>query len=258
MRESICEHLQSRKIDEKVVVERLTALKAAIKPDHEAFFSENMDNLKSNGIFELFAKMNMYWNYLSYNLLAHLIKVFGIVAVEGKMEKYKIDLQQFLDDTPINVFCKAQEMELVVEPPDGFDKIIVKFVWPEDITMSIVEKFRQKYARSYNLYKYSLLVNQIKNGSFIVVWFIPCSVVDRLSREVDVKLLAQFAVSSLEIGKRLLYLNPKPDEVICNIYYKYIFLNNSHFFIIIFVIYLHQMHMTSLSPHFPSTGSTAG
>ena len=224
MRESTCKHLQSRKIDVKLIVERLTGLKAAEMPDHEAFFSENMDHLfKANGIFELFGKMNMYWNYLSYNLLAHLIKVFGIVEVEGKMEKYKIDLQQFLDDTPINVFCKAQEKKRMVKPPDGFEEMVVKFEWPENITVSIVEEFRQQYAHTYNLYKCSLLVNQIKNGSFIVAWFIPCSVVDRLSREVDEKLLAQFAVSSLEIGRRSVYLNPKPDEVIFNICYKYLF-----------------------------------
>ena len=202
-------------------MERLTALKIADMPDHEQFFNENRDRLfKANGIYELFGKMNSYWNYLSYDLLAHLIKEFSVQEVKGEMEKYKIDLQQFLDETPIKVFCKAQEKKRRVDPPDGFTEMVTKFTWPDNTMLSKVEEFRQQYVCSYNLYKCALLFNQINIGSFTVVWFIPDPVVDRLSSEVDEKLLTRFSVSSLEIGGRPVYLKQKPGKVIFYIYYK--------------------------------------
>ena len=198
----------------QLVVERLTALKAADMPDHEQFFNENRDPLFNiNSIFKLFGKMNSYWNYLSYDLLAHLIKEFSVEKVKKEMEKYKIDLQHFLDDTPIKVFCKAQEKKRRVEPPDGFTEMVAKFKWPDNTMLSKVEEFRQEYVCSYNLYKCALLINQIITGSFTVVWFIPDSVVDRLSSEVDKKLLTRFSVSSLEIGGRPVYLKQKLEEV---------------------------------------------
>ena len=198
----------------KLVVECLTELKATDMPDHEVFLKENIRDLyKADGIFELFGMMSTYWNYLSYHLLAHLIKEFSLQEVKRDLEKYEIDLQQFLDETPIKVFCKAQEKKRRVKPPDGFEEMVTKFVWPENTTLSKVEEFRQQYVCSYNLQNCALLLNQIDTGSFSVVWFIPGSVVDRLSSEVDEKLLTRFAVSSLEIGGRPVYLKQKTEEV---------------------------------------------
>ena len=215
----------------KEIVEDLCALNADEMPDHKVFLKENMRHLfEASGIFELFGEMNMYWNYLSYDLLAHLIEVFGTVEVKGEMEEYKSDLEQFRDETPIKVFCKAQEKKRMMNPPDGFEEMVTKFTWPENVTLSKVEEFRQAYICNYNLLNCTLLLNQINIGSFSVVWFIARTVVDRLSKELDEKLLTQFAVSSLEIGKRSLYLNPKPDEVIFNIYYTKNFIYNLHLF----------------------------
>ena len=217
----------------QLVVEHLTGLKAADMPDHEQFFNENTDRLfKYNSIYELFGKLNSYWNYLSYDLLAHLIKEFSVEKVKEEMEKYKIDLQQFLDETPIKVFCEAQEKKRRVEPPTGFEKLVTKFTWPDNTMLSKVEEFRQEYVCSYNLYKCALLINQINIGCFLVVWFIPGSVVDRLSSEVDEKLLSRFAVSSLEIGGRSIYLKQKPEKVIyLFIINSSVSLNNAHPFL---------------------------
>ena len=208
----------------QLVAERLTALKAADMPDHKVFLKKNIDHLFNiNSTFKLFGMMNTYWNYLSYHLLAHLIKEFSVEKVKQEMEKYKVDLQQFLDETPIKVFCKAQEKKRRVKPPKGFTEMVSKFIWPDNATLSKVEEFRQQYICSYNLHECALLLNQINIGSFLVVWFIPDSVVDRLSSEVDEKLLTRFVVSSLEIGGRPVYLKQKPEKVIFYIYI-YIFI----------------------------------
>ena len=221
-------------------MEHLTELKVSDMPDHKLFLNKNIRDLyKANSISELFAMMSTYWNYLSYHLLAHLIEVYsmeelkeemdmqflvetpieahlikksGMQELKEEMEKYKIDLQQFLEETLIKVFYKAQKKRWL-KPPNGFKAMVTKFDWPENITLSKVEEFRQQYVSSNNLLDCALLLIQIKLGSFTVVWFIPLSVVERLSREVDEKLLMRFSVSSMEIGGRLLYLKQKPEEV---------------------------------------------
>ena len=208
----------------KEIAGDLCALKAHTMLNHKVFLKENKHHLfKASGIFELFGELDLYWNYQSYDLLEHLIEVFSIVEVKGEMEEYKSDMEQFRDETPIKVFCKAQGIKCMMKPPDGFEKMVTKFSWQDNVTLSKVEDFRQMFMCNYNLLNCALLLNQINIGSFSVVWFIARTVVNRLSKEVDEKLLAQFAVSSLEIGKRLLYLNLKPDEVIFNIYYKMYF-----------------------------------
>ena len=205
--------LQRRRVDVKLVVERLTELRASDMPNHKVFLKENLyDLFRADGIIELFGMMNTYWNYLSYQLLAHLIKEFGVEEVKEGMKKYKIDLRQFLEETPIKLFCEAQS-QVWVHPPKGFQEMAVKFSWTENTMLSKVEEFRQKYVCNYNLRECALLLIQITIGSFTVAWFIPDSVVDRLSSEVDDKFLTNFAVSSLEIGGRSVYLKQKPEEV---------------------------------------------
>ena len=213
LRRSTRRVLQCRRVDEKLVVKCLTELQASDMPNHKVFLKENLyDLFRADGIIELFGMMNTYWNYLSYQLLAHLIKEFGVEEVKEGMKKYQIDLRQFLEETPINVFCEAQN-QLLVHPPKGFQEMAVKFSWRENTTLSKVEEFRQKYVCNYNLHECALLLIQITIGSFTVAWFIPDSVVERLSREVDDKFLTSFSVSSLEIGGRSVYFKQKPEEV---------------------------------------------
>ena len=103
------EQLESRKIGVQRVVESLTQLPADDKPEHKVFLEEKMSSLtKVDGIFNLFFIMNLYWNYLSYQLLDYLIKEFFINEVRLQMNQYKQDLQHFLAKTPAKLFCQVQ------------------------------------------------------------------------------------------------------------------------------------------------------
>ena len=64
--------------------------------------------------------------------------------VKKGMKKYKINLWQFLEETPIKVFCEAQS-QVWVHPPKGFQEMAIKFSWTENTTLSKVEEFLRKY-----------------------------------------------------------------------------------------------------------------
>ena len=199
------EVLESRSIDVKSVVECLTELPADDMPEHKVFLKENMnDMLQAEDLFKLFLLLNLYWNYLAYHLLEHLIKKFSVEEVKGKMEKYKADLCQFMWDTPLEVFC-LEHKKRAVKPPAGFRELVVQFSWPENVTLGVVEEFRQQYACHYNLHECAMMVTDIRRGSFTVVWGIPEPILQHLMKEVPEDILSKYSVTRLEIAGVCVY-----------------------------------------------------
>ena len=125
----------------KKVVECLTELSVDNMPEHKMFLKQQMDDLlQEESLFKLFLHLNLYWNYLAYHLLEHLIKEFSLEEVKGKMKKYESDLQQFLWNISLDVFCQVHKKRAVDLPP-GFRELVVKFEWPENVTFAVVEEF---------------------------------------------------------------------------------------------------------------------
>ena len=133
--------LESRSIGVKKVVECLTELSVDDMPEHKMFLKQQIDDLlRAESLFKLFLCLNLYWIYLAYHLLEHLIKEFSLEEVKGKMKKYESDLQQFLWNISLEVFCQVHKKRAVDLPP-GFRELVVKFEWLENVTFAVVEEF---------------------------------------------------------------------------------------------------------------------
>lgn len=122
LKKATWEDFKTRSIDVEIVVECLTDLPADTMPEHKLFLEEHIrELLAAESHLELFLRMNL--NYLAYQLLEHLIKEISVKEVKGEMEKYKSDLQQFMWDTPLEVFCQTQT-ERAIDLPPGFRKLV--------------------------------------------------------------------------------------------------------------------------------------
>ena len=173
--------------------------------EHRVFLKENHKALRQcEDHLELFGSLNFYWNFLSCDLLDHLItelakkhKTFHPITTE--MELYKRDLHEFRKHTTLDLFCLAEPRPLEEDPPPGFSKIVVKFDWPPTRTLEDVEIFRRRYAQSYNLQTCAMMLNSIKTGSFTVTWFVPVSVVELLREKRALAVFKEFSVTRLEI-----------------------------------------------------------
>ena len=204
LKKSTRESLESRNINKEAVVECLTNLPAADMPEHKLYLEKHMSNLlQVKSLLELFLRLNLYWNYLAYHLLEHLIKEFSVEEMKGKIKEYKGDLWQFMWDTPLKMFCQAQKKRVIL--PEGFTNLVAEFKWPENMTLAAVEKFRQEYGYHCNLHQCAMMVIQIFPGSFTVVWGIPESIIEHLRKEVAEVILSTYAVTRLEIAGACVY-----------------------------------------------------
>ena len=174
--------------------------------EHKEYLEEKQKSLsESKNHWELFGKLNLYWTYLSCDLLEHLIKELTLInkwfcKVAQETALYMKDLEKFRKHTTLILFCEAYPRTLDKDPPPGFRKMVVEFELPEMTTLEDVEKFRRRYAGSYNLQTCAMMIlDSVRTGSFTVTWFISVSVVEMLRKKRALDVFTEFSVTKLEI-----------------------------------------------------------
>ena len=206
-----CLERQNTTVDQ--VADVLTSLSPDDDEHHKMFLESHIKVLyTASNLSELFGTMNFHWNYLDPSLLEHLVKMFDLKDVKGEMMAYKSDLQQFRMKTPLTLFCRTQKRKRIKLSPE-FQEMVAEFNWPENMTLEDVEQFRQEYASHYNLHQFAMMIAQVRPGSFIITWYIPESIVDKLRNKVPRRILKKCCVTKLEIAGACVYRPRKPQEV---------------------------------------------
>ena len=186
------ECLDRNKIPVKDVAEVLMSLSPDDDDCHRMFlesrikaFAAAVDN------FELFLTMDFHWNYLDPSLLDHLVTELELVEVKPDMTTYQSELQQFRINTPLNLFHQTQKKKKVKLSPE-FKEIVAEFDWPKDVTLEVLEQFRQEYASHYKVHEFAMMMANVRPGSFIITWFIPESIAEKLRGKVPVQILRKY------------------------------------------------------------------
>ena len=198
------ELLEKKEICIKDIILELTELPASEKSEHKLFFEEHLRDLWQYTQFgeykPLFSRLNDYWNYLSPQLLYHLMRTYFIGMKE--LELYDVQLFYFRNQTLLTLFCQVDKE--YKEPPKGFSTIVLKFKTDHiagDPTLEHVEEFRRKYASHYRLRDFALmLVAKGEIGSFIITFMVPISLTERLQNNIPVETLEEFGVTQVAIS----------------------------------------------------------
>lgn len=191
--------LKRLKITTEQVADALISLPADDVDEHKQFLQSQMSGICGAASHsELIGTLSLNMNYLSYHLLEYVVNEFDL-EVKKEMKSYKADLQRFREKTPLKLFCNAQKKRRVKPPPD-FEELVAEFEWPDDVTLEVVEQFREEYACHYKLRECALLLNQVRPGSFIVSWFVPESITEKLKDNLPGELLKKYSVIKLDIA----------------------------------------------------------
>ena len=208
LQEMVIHLLQLRQVEIELVVHKLTTLPAAEQSEHELFFEKHLEELERCKKYRpLFSRLNRHWNYLSPQLLHHLIdKLPDLKNAIRERNSYNSHLRSFRNQTLLRLFCEIDRE--YIEPPEGFSKIVVKFRknTPKDPTLQDVENFRNRYGKHYRLRSFALMLIALGTiGSFIFSFVVPNSILERLKVNVPIRLFKRFGVIQLEISGHCVY-----------------------------------------------------
>ena len=199
LKDHIKQCLERRNVPVTRVVDILTSVSPDGDDSHK-MFEKDLEKLYAAADHSvLFGRLNYHWSYLDPSLLTRLVRDLELKDVKERMEEYNLDLRQFRKQTPLSLFCQTQKRKKIELSPQ-FRKMVAEFDWPNDITLEVVEEFRQEYASHYQLHKFAMMVADVCPGSFIITWFIPESVAEKLKGKVPVEILRKYLVTNLTVA----------------------------------------------------------
>ena len=218
------ECVEKKKIIVRDVAEVLTSLSPDDDECHKMFLESHIKVIAAAGNnSELFLTMNFHWNYLDPSLLNHLVTELELVEVKPDMTTYQSELQQFRMKTPLNLFCQTQrKRKKKVKLSPEFKEMVAEFELPNDVSLEVVEEFRQEYASHYKLHEFAMMVADARSGSFIITWFIPESIAEKLKGKVPVQILRKYSVTTLTVAGVCVYCD-KTEVIQHDLYISHMF-----------------------------------
>ena len=191
-----------------VLVKKVANVLTSVSPDGDnshKMFEKDVEKLYAAADHSvLFGHLNYHWSYLDPSLLTRLVRDLKLKDVKEKMEEYNFDLERFRKQTPLSLFCRTQKRKRIKLPAE-FRKMVAEFDWPKDVTLEVVEQYQQEYSANYKLHEFAMMVADVRSGSFIITWFIPESVAEKLKGKVPVQILRKYLVTTLTVAGVCVY-----------------------------------------------------
>ena len=157
--------LISNNVDVVPLIEQLCAI-SAVKNKKVPLFDEDMfERIKS--IDQFWRKLRIFWNIFDYELLECVIKVSDCGEAQKIYEEFlsRVD-PSVIEDVDLVLYCGEEHQEGSLKP------VLRIKVNTEKCTLNIKKKVEEIVSKRYNLDKYALRFQGIKEGCIELLYYI--------------------------------------------------------------------------------------
>ena len=186
--DQLVDKVQDGLLEQNIPLQRLkrciTRLPASIKYQHITFIRENLTDIKeSESMEDIFLLLNLYWDFLNYTLLEHIVTNFGNNDTKAAMANYISGLVTFRKATNLSDFISHWPCTGKV-PPD-MSRLVIKMDkdW-SNCTLEDVEQFRRTLTQKLLLPSFAVLLRDAEQGCISLTWLISSSIVKILSKDI--------------------------------------------------------------------------
>ena len=182
----------------------LGAYEPAPEERDQSLLDEHREEIKrAKTVSEIFIILSAYWNYLNFEILEYIIKLYGTNADNERLKSYNEELYKF---------CKRRIFELPLsESGSGTDcalspkqeKFNVKFNVREDITCEAILQMRGRIAEILHVKLAALIIVRVDAGCVQLTFLIPKFIAQEifpLSDDQTSALSKDVAVIRMECG----------------------------------------------------------
>ena len=165
----------------------LTALDIFRQHENQEFIKDHLTNIeKGTHLSNLWARLGIYWNFLNFDLLEHLVSGFGSEDLKRKMNSYKCDLQSFRKATRICDFINCWPERVEPPPERELREFVAKvgYHW-ENCTLEDLDMLEGVITRKFFLPRFVLQLREIKPGCITVTWLVAVPFVKALKETIQ-------------------------------------------------------------------------
>ena len=200
-----------RQMEPSVFLFCVTNLPVLACLQHRTFIEEKLTNLPPPVTFEnIWTKLNLYWNFLNYGFLEHVIDTFGSADLKQQMQKYVDKLAIFKQRT---LFCDLCDFIRHDRPLDeGLKSIVVKIhkEWSK-CTLQDVELFKKDLVHKFFLPEFVMILQKAERGCVCVTWLTSPSIATMLQQNlanIETEFFKKHGIDAVTIDGQDVYLTP--------------------------------------------------
>lgn len=182
--ECTSDHIREKKIPFDLFLNRLTNLHFRSRQQHKEFLLDLFSGVST--VDKAWAKLNLYWDFLNYSLLDHLVYKFGNQALMSSMEVYKMKLKAFRLRTRVCDFTEYFNIRQKNVVYAGLKNIEaeLKKKW-EECTLQDLEEWKENITQGLLLPSFVLILQGLNPGCVCVMWAIPAVFAESVMRIME-------------------------------------------------------------------------
>ena len=199
------------KIEPHIFLSRVTCLPVRARPQHRSFIEEKLTNIPPPVSFEsIWSILNLYWDFLNYGLLQHVINKCGSEHLKQQMQDYVNKLSVFKQTTRLCDFIKSWPCRDDGPPEDRLKKVVVKMKheWSQ-CTLHDVESFKKALVHKFFLPEFDILLQNAERGCVCVTWLTSPSIATLLQQNltnIETEFFTKHDVDAVTIDGQDVYL----------------------------------------------------
>ena len=208
--------IMEKGISPSIFKQRLTSLPMKTKKKYEDFIEQLLPQITAADVDYIWCKLEMYWNFLNYSLLEHLVKTFGDDALKTSMLKYKESLREFRCKTRLCDFVRHfKDENKCLGGEELMSLLEVKFAknW-EECTLEDLENWKESITQKLLLPSFVLSLKETEFGCVSVTWAIPAMFAASVMEDMETMDMREFCVEhnilSIRIDGKECF--PTPEE----------------------------------------------
>ena len=173
-----------RQMEPSVFLFRVTNLPILARLQHRTFIEEKLTNIPPPVTFEnVWTKLNLYWDFLNYGFLEHVIDTFGSADLKQQMRNYVNELAIFKQKTLFCDLCDFIGDDRSLD--EGLKSIVVKIrkEWSQ-CTLHDVELFKKDLVHKFFLPEFAMILQKAERGCVCVTWLTSPSIATLLQQNL--------------------------------------------------------------------------
>ena len=201
------------KMNPSVFLFRITRLCVSARRQHQSFIEEKLTNIPPPVTFEnIWTKLNLYWDFLNYGLLEHVINECGSEDLKQKMQEYVHELSTFKQTTRLCDFIESWPCRDDGPPEDRLKKVVVKMKheWSQ-CTLRDVESFKKALVHKFFLPEFDILLRNAERGCVCVTWLTSPSIATLLQQNltnIETEFFKKHGIDAVTVDDQDVYLIP--------------------------------------------------
>ena len=201
------------KMDPSVFLSRITCLPVSARTQHRSFIEEKLTNIPPPVTFvNIWTKLNLYWDFLNYGLLEHVIKQCGSEDLKQQMQDYVDELSTFKQTTRLCDFIESWPCGDDEPPEDRLKKVVIKMKheWSE-CTLHDVESFKRALVHKFFLPEFDILLQNAERGCVCVTWLTSPFIATLLQQNlanIETEFFKKHGIHAVTIDGQDVYLTP--------------------------------------------------